>query len=61
MRTQFDKIIWNDFERPKDGPQGVGQDARSNPPLQYDPIKKRPEGLFFMDNSFLIKPVASLV
>ena len=31
IRTQFDKIIWNDFERPQDGPKGGGQDARSNP------------------------------
>ena len=27
----FDKIVRNDFERPQDGPKGVGQDARNNP------------------------------
>src|SRR5205814_718605 len=29
---RFDKIVWNDFEQPKAGPKGGGQDARSNPP-----------------------------
>ncbi|MFT7460892.1 MAG: hypothetical protein ACI909_003582 [Planctomycetota bacterium] len=28
---QTDKIVRNDFEQPKAGPQGVGQDARSKP------------------------------
>jgi len=34
MRTdkRFDKIAWSDFERTKCGPQGGGQEARSNPP-----------------------------
>ncbi len=31
QRSGFDKIVGNDFERPKDGPKGGGQDARSNP------------------------------
>ena len=34
MRTdkRFDKFVGNKFERTKCGPQGGGQDARSNPP-----------------------------
>jgi hypothetical protein len=31
MRTMFDKIAGSDFERAKHGPEGEGQDARSNP------------------------------
>jgi hypothetical protein len=23
MRTLFDKFVWNEFERPKDGPKGA--------------------------------------
>jgi hypothetical protein len=29
--TRADKIAGSDFEQPKAGPKGVGQDARSNP------------------------------
>jgi hypothetical protein len=31
MRTKFDKIAGSDFERAQHGPEGGGQDARSNP------------------------------
>ena len=32
MRTvRFDKFAWSKFEQPKAGPQGGGQEARSNP------------------------------
>ena len=30
LNMECDKIARSDFERPKDGPKGVGQEARSN-------------------------------
>ena len=49
--SRFDKIVRNNFEhrRHDDGPQGVAQEARSNPYPSATNFKKAPTtGAFFM-------------
>ncbi len=36
MRTRFDKIIWNDFERPQGDPKGGGQGAEISIPHAWE-------------------------
>ena len=37
---EFDKIAGSNFERPQDGPQGGGQDARNNLSGEYERLVK---------------------
>ena len=49
MRTLFDKIIWNDFGRPKDGPEGAKtRDGFRNPSQQLAGIVNNAhKGVFY--------------